>query len=79
MLFLRFLWWKMKDLKEGFKNRKNKEVHLYGIYGYFGLPGYGKTMAMSWELLELRKKSDYSYTITRTEQLILELSASPNR
>ena len=79
MLFLRFLFWKMKDLKDSFKNRKNKEVHLYGIYGYFGLPGYGKTMAMSWELLELRNKSDYSYTITRIEQLILELSASPNR
>ena len=65
MLFLRFLWWKMKDLKEGFKNRKNKEVHLYGIYGYFGLPGYGKTMAMSWELLELRKKyQDKIYIFT---------------
>ena len=65
MLFLRFLCWKLKDLKDAFKNRKNKEVHLYGIYGYFGLPGYGKTMAMSWELLELRKKyQDKIYIFT---------------
>ena len=56
MLIFRFIYWKIKDILNGFKNRKNKKVHLYGIYGFFGLPGYGKTMAMSWELLELRKK-----------------------
>lgn len=36
-------------------NRK-RGIHLYGIYGYFGLPGKGKTMAMSKELQKLRKK-----------------------
>ena len=56
MLILRFFYWKFKDLIKNFKNRKEKKIHLYGIYGFFGLPGYGKTMAMSWELLELRKK-----------------------
>lgn len=29
---------------------------MYGIYGFFGLPGYGKTMAMSKELLDLRSR-----------------------
>ena len=46
-------------------NKNDKKPHLYGIYGYFGLPGYGKTMAMSWELLELRKKyKDQIYIFT---------------
>lgn len=35
---------------------KNAGVHLYGIYGYFGLPGKGKTMAMSKRLKQLRKQ-----------------------
>lgn len=35
---------------------KNKDVHLYGIYGYFGLPGKGKTISMCRELSNLRKK-----------------------
>ena len=48
-------------------NKNDKKPHLYGIYGYFGLPGYGKTMAMSWELLELRKKyKDQIYIFTYT-------------
>lgn len=37
------------------KDKKSRGVHLYGIYGYFGLPGKGKTMAMSNELKRLRK------------------------
>ena len=56
MLLIRFIYWKIKDIINNYKNRDDKKIHLYGIYGYFGLPGYGKTMAMSWELLELRKK-----------------------
>lgn len=32
------------------------KVHLYGIRGYFGLPGTGKTMAMCKELKRLRRK-----------------------
>ena len=31
------------------------KVHLYGIYGYFGLPGRGKTMCMCHRLRELRR------------------------
>ena len=36
------------------QDKKNKGIHLYGIYGYFGLPGKGKTMAMCHELKRLR-------------------------
>ena len=65
MLLLRFLYWKGIDLKRAIMNKNDKKPHLYGIYGYFGLPGYGKTMAMSWELLELRKKyKDQIYIFT---------------
>lgn len=38
------------------KDKKGRGVHLYGIYGYFGLPGKGKTMAMCHRLRELRKQ-----------------------
>lgn len=65
MLFIRFIIWKVKDLFNSIKNRKNKSIHLYGIYGYFGLPGQGKTMSMSWELMNLRKKyGDKIYIFT---------------
>ena len=43
MLFFRFIYWKIKDTVNNIKSRNDKKVHLYGIYGYFGLPGYGKT------------------------------------
>lgn len=36
-------------------DKQNRGIHLYGIYGYFGLPGKGKTMAMCNELKRLRK------------------------
>lgn len=49
------LYWKSIDIYRTIKTR-NKGIHLYGIYGYLGLPGFGKTMAMSNELLEIRKK-----------------------
>ena len=38
------------------KDKKDMGIHLYGIYGYFGLPGKGKTMAMCRRLSELRKQ-----------------------
>lgn len=38
------------------KDKKGQGTHLYGIYGYFGLPGKGKTMAMCNELVRLRKQ-----------------------
>lgn len=41
------------------------KVHLYGIKGYFGLPGTGKTMAMCKELKYLRSKyGDKIYIMT---------------
>ena len=47
------------------KENKHKEVHLYGIYGYYGLPGKGKTMAMSKRLKDLRKQyGDKIYIMT---------------
>lgn len=35
---------------------KDKKLHLYGIYGFLGLPGHGKTMALTYVLNEYRKK-----------------------
>lgn len=37
------------------KDKKNSDIHLFGIYGFFGLPGKGKTMAMCKELKRLRE------------------------
>lgn len=36
------------------KDNKEQQLRLYGIYGFFGLPGKGKTMAMCEKLRELR-------------------------
>ena len=47
------------------REKKDSPVHLYGIYGFFGLPGKGKTMAMSYQLQQLRKKyGDQIYIMT---------------
>lgn len=44
---------------------KKMGTHLYGIYGFFGLPGKGKTMAMCQELKRLREKhGDKIYIMT---------------
>lgn len=59
MVLFEFIYWKSVDLFRFLKARINKEIikpHLYGIYGYFGLPGRGKTMGLTWELEKLRKK-----------------------
>lgn len=37
------------------KDKKERGIHLYGIYGFFGLPGKGKTIAMCKELMRLRE------------------------
>ena len=42
----------------------SRGVHLYGISGFFGLPGKGKTMAMCRELRRLRKKYGDKILIT---------------
>lgn len=68
MLLIKFLYWKFVDLFRELKRIKNKEekkMHLYGIYGFFGLPGKGKTMALSWQLDSYRKKyGDKIYIMT---------------
>ena len=47
------------------KDNKDKGVHLFGIYGFFGLPGKGKTMGMCKELQRLRDKyGDKIYIMT---------------
>jgi hypothetical protein len=47
------------------KETRNKPIHLYGIYGFFGLPGKGKTMAMSKYLNDMREKyGDKIYIMT---------------
>lgn len=64
MKILEFFKWKFIDAYRFF-TCKDKPIHLYGIYGYLGLPGYGKTMAMSQELLSLREKyGDKIYIFT---------------
>ena len=46
-------------------DRKEQGVHFYGIYGFFGLPGKGKTMAMCHELRRLRELyGDQIYIMT---------------
>ena len=48
-----------------FKDLKHNQLRFYGIYGFFGLPGKGKTMAMSKYLMNLRKKyGDRIYIMT---------------
>lgn len=59
MIIIRFIYWKIIDILRYIKARIKKEEikpHLYGIYGYFGLPGKGKTMALVYQLEEYRKK-----------------------
>lgn len=36
--------------------KQKANLHLYGIYGFFGLPGEGKTISMSRRLNEYREK-----------------------
>ncbi len=44
--------------------KRRENLHLYGIYGFFGLPGEGKTMSMSRRLNEYREKYGDSIYIT---------------
>lgn len=50
-------------LYRAYQDKKGKGIHLYGIYGFFGLPGKGKTMAMCNELERLRKLYGYNIYI----------------
>jgi len=68
MLIFNLIKWKLIDLYREIKriwNKEDKKIHLYGIYGYFGLPGKGKTMGMVYQLMEYRKKyKDKIYIMT---------------
>lgn len=61
LLVFPYVWFLFhKDLR--FSRRK---VHLYGIYGFFGLPGKGKTMCMCKYLSDMRKRyGDKIYIMT---------------
>lgn len=59
MIIVQFIKWKLIDMYRFFKRVYRREVsplHLYGIYGFFGLPGKGKTMALTNQLYEYRQK-----------------------
>lgn len=62
------IFWILNDFFDLVKAKKSgtpKKVHLYGIYGFFGLMGQGKTMAMTYRLYRLRKKyGDRIYIVT---------------
>jgi len=60
LLFPVLLWLQNKDIAA-----QRGKVHLYGIYGFFGLPGYGKTISMTRYLNKMRKKyGDKIYIMT---------------
>lgn len=68
MLIYELVKWKLVDIYREVKriiNKEEKKVHLYGIYGFFGLPGKGKTMGMVYILNLYRKKyKDRIYIMT---------------
>ncbi|NFL40090.1 hypothetical protein [Clostridium botulinum] len=56
-ILFRLIGWIIKDIIKKFKTRyEEKRIHIYGIYGYFGLPGKGKTMALAELGLRYREK-----------------------
>lgn len=59
MKLIIFMYWKFVDLYRLIKDlilKVDRPLNLYGIYGFFGLPGKGKSMAMTYELERLRSK-----------------------
>lgn len=59
MILIQLIYWKCIDMYRYLKKRINKEKiepHLFGIYGFFGLPGKGKTMALVYQLESYRKR-----------------------
>lgn len=49
---IHFIYWKIID----FTRRKEKKLHIYGIWLFCGLYGQGKTMALSEYLTRMRRK-----------------------
>lgn len=68
MLLLELIYWKIIDIYRGLRRivkKEKKKPHLYGIYGFFGLPGKGKTMALVYQLEQYRMKyKDQIYIMT---------------
>lgn len=59
MNFFKFIYWKFYDLYTNimYKVRgEKKPLNIYGIIGYFGLPGKGKSVAMTYELDGYRQR-----------------------
>lgn len=57
MKLFQLVYWLFKDQIKKIKTKKqDRPVHLYGIIGFFGLPGKGKTMALVNQLEQYRKK-----------------------
>lgn len=57
--------WLFVDLYRFFRDIKTRKLHIYGITGYFGLYGQGKTICMTKELHEYRQKyKDRIYIFT---------------
>lgn len=56
-----FFSWIIIDIYRYIRDKNTRKPHLYGIYGYFGLWGQGKTISMVEELYKLRK--DYGNDI----------------
>lgn len=62
-VILKLFIWKIIDVARRF--RTPEDLRIYGIYGYFGLWGQGKTIAMTKALYDLRKKyKDRIYIFT---------------
>lgn len=67
MKLLKFTYWKLVDLFRELKRivkGQRKKPHLYGIYGFFGLPGKGKTMGLTYELEKIRRRYGEDVYIT---------------
>lgn len=67
MVIIDLVKWKSIDIYRYFERKRKgikEKPHLYGIIGYFGLYGTGKTMAMTYELMRLREKYGSDIYIT---------------
>lgn len=57
LMFPWLLWCRLRE-------NKNKNLHIYGVYGFYGLAGKGKTMTMCQQLKKLRKRYGSDILIT---------------
>lgn len=65
LVFLKVLFLFPYLLYKRIVDKKGMGVHLFGIYGFFGLPGKGKTIAMCKRLRQLRQQyGDDIYIMT---------------